>query len=424
MLPPTIPAILRGDNLEILRGYPPEFVDLAYLDPPFFTGKNQTLLDRTLSDSEDARLSFRDAWGDHNEYLEWVCLRLLEIHRVLKPTGSVFLHCDWHASHLLRVVLDEIFHPEQFRGEIIWYYRRWTNTLRTFQRAHQTIYFYSKTGSYKFNPLYEDYSFTTNIDQIWQKRGRSDNGKCVTVTGEDGAYVPLGEEKPGVPMRDVWEIPYLNPRAKERTGWPTQKPIELLRRIILACTNEGDVVLDPVCGSGSALVAAKALGRRWIGIDSSDEAIEITKRRLASKENPFARDSHHMPYRLSRFLKLPRAAKVQHIASLLGMHVVRRNGNIDGFLKKNVAGTAVAVRYVDSDRPAEPIRNFVRAAAKKRSKFAIVVMPQATKEEQQQLEKLSSDPVRVVVCAYEDITKRTLDAEAMIYDRQVTLGLG
>lgn len=424
MILPTIPALLKGDNLEILKGFPAEFIDLAYLDPPFFTGENQTLFDRTLSDTEGAQLSFRDVWANHEEYLEWIRLRLQEVWRVLKPTGSVFLHCDWHASHLLRIVLDEIFHPNQFRGEIIWYYKRWTNTLRRFQRTHQTIYFYSKTDSYKFNHLYEDYSLTTNIDQIWQKRGRDKNGKCITVTGKDGDYVPLGEEKLGVPMRDVWEIPYLNPRAKERTGWPTQKPLELLRRIMLACTDEGDLVLDPVCGSGTTLLAAKAVGRQWIGIDSSEEAIEITKRRLALKWNPFDQTNHHTPYRLSRFLKLSRAAKIQHIAISFNMNIAQRNANLDGFLKKTFDGANVAVRYVEGDEPIDIISKFVQAAQKKQSKVGIVVMPQATEKEKDHLQKLFQEPVKIFVFTYEDICRKTFNVEDIIYDRQLTLSFG
>jgi site-specific DNA-methyltransferase (adenine-specific) len=421
---PAIPALLKGDNLEFLRGFPDEFVDLAYLDPPFFTGKNQTLFDRTLYATEGAQLSFRDVWASHEEYLEWIRLRLQEVWRVLKPTGSVFLHCDWHASHLLRIVLDEIFRPDQFRSEIIWCYKRWTNTLRKFQPAHQTIYFYSKTDRYTFNLFYEDYSLTTNIDQIWQKRGRDKNGKCITVTGEDGDYVPLGEEKPGVPWRDVWEIPYLNPRAKERTGWPTQKPLELLRRIILACTEEGDLVLDPVCGSGTTLVAAKALGRQWIGIDSSEEAIEIASRRLASTHNPFDQTSHHTPYRLSRFLKLSKTAKIQHLANLLNMNIVQRNANLDGFLRKTFLHANVPVRYVEGDQPVAIIRQFVQAALKKQSKLGIVVMPQATEKEKDQLQKLFQEPVKILVFSYQDICRRTFNVEDFIDDRQITLNFG
>lgn len=421
---PTIPVLLKGDNLEILRSFPAEFVDLAYLDPPFFTRKNQTLFDRTLTDTEGAQLSFRDVWVNHKEYLEWIRRRLQEVRRVLKPTGSVFLHCDWHASHLLRIELDEIFHSDQFRGEIIWYYKRWTNSLRTFQRTHQIIYFYSKTDSYKFNPLYEDYSLTTNIDQIWQKRGRDENGKCITVSSKDGDHIPLGKEKLGVPMRDVWEIPYLNPRAKERTGWPTQKPLELLRRIILTSTDERDLILDPVCGSGTTLVAAKALRRQWIGIDSSEEAIEISKRRLTSKRNPFDQINHRKPYRLSRFLKLSRTSKIQHIGALLNMNIVQRNANLDGFLKKTFGGANIAVRYVEGDEPIDIISQFVQAGEKKQSKVGIVIMPRATEKEKDKLQKLFQKPVKIFVFSYEDIFRKTFNVENIVYDSQIALNFG
>jgi site-specific DNA-methyltransferase (adenine-specific) len=421
---PTLPALLEGENLEILKTFPSGFVDMAYLDPPFFTGKEQKLFDRTLSNDEGTQLSFRDIWENHEEYLEWVRPRLQEIRRVLKPTGSVFLHCDWHASHLLRIELDEIFGPDQFRAEIIWYYKRWTNSLRAFQKAHQTIYFYSKTEDYKFNILYEDYSLTTNIDQIWQKRGRDKNGKCITVTRKNGDYMPLGKEKRGVPMRDVWEIPYLNPRAKERTGWPTQKPLELLRRIILASTDEGDVVLDPVCGSGTTLVAAKALKRQWIGIDLEENAIKISKQRLESKYNPFDQINHHMPYQMSQFLKLPRSAKIQHIAALLDMNIVQRNANLDGFLKKPLHGTNVPVRYVGSDEPVDSIEKFVETAEKKQSNVGIVVIPQATKEEKSRLQRLFQRPVKIFVFTYKDIRKKTFNLEDIVYDSQTTLDFG
>ncbi len=420
-----VDVLHHGDNLEIMRMLiPDDSVDLVYLDPPFFTGKSQSSIDRTLSTGEDDQLSFSDVWASHEEYLEWIRTRLQEVHRALRPSGSVFLHCDWHASHLLRVELDQIFHPAQFRGEIIWYYKRWTNTLRTFQRAHQSILFYSKTASYKFNPLYEDYSFTTNIEQIWQRRGRAGNGKSITITGDDGRYVPLGHDKPGVPMRDVWEIPYLNPRAKERTGWPTQKPVELLRRIVLACTDEGDVVLDPVCGSGTTLVAAKALGRHWIGIDCSPEAIEISRRRLASRQGPFASELHHAPYRLARFLDLPRGEKLQHIGRLIGMHVVQRNANLDGLLKRAVDGAHVPVRYVDNREPAKTISRFVHTAKNMQAKVGIVILPRVMEEEKNRLEERFHEPVRVIVLTYEDITRKGFRPEGVLLERQAALDIG
>lgn len=222
-------------------------------------------------------------------------------------------------------------------------------------------------------------------------------------------------------MRDVWEIPYLNPKAKERTGWPTQKPLELLRRIILTSTDEGDIILDPVCGSGTTLVAAKALGRQWIGIDSSKDAIEISKQRLASKSNPFKQGNHHMPYQMSQFLKLPRVEKIQHIAALLDMNIVQRNTNLDGFLKKPLHGTNVPVRYVESDEPIDAIERFIRSAEKKQSKVGIVVMPRATKEEKRRLQKLFQGPVKILIFAYRDIRRKTFNLEEIVYGPQIIL---
>lgn len=420
---PKVPALLEGDNLQILKGFPDEFVDLVYMDPPFFTGKQQRLFDRSLHPSPGARLSFCDVWVSNGEYLEWVRIRLAELRRVLKQTGSLFLHCDWHASHLLRVVLDEVFGAEQFRSEVIWYYKRWTNGLRSLQRAHQTIYFYSRSDQYKFNVIYEDYSLATNIDQIWQKRTRDADGKCVTANAADGSYIPLRRHKAGVPMRDVWEIPYINPRAKERTGWPTQKPVELLRRVILLATDEGDLVLDPVCGSGTALVAAKALGRQWIGIDSSPEAIHIADRRLLSSSDAFSESSHHRPYRLSRFLGLSRHDKIRHIAELLDVNIAHRNGNLDGFLRRPLQGAHAAFRLVDEDDPARAIARFAQAAQEKHCTVGVVVIPVVTEAERQHLQDRSRGSIRVVILSYDDLCRGGSDIERALNARQVSLDL-
>ena len=200
--------------------------------------------------------------------------RLIELKRVLKKSGSIFLHCDSSASHYLKVLMDEVFGENNFQNEIIWTYRRWSNSRKGLLPAHQTIFFYSKSNRFSFNYEYGEYSPTTNLDQILQERERNDCGKSIYKRGDDGTVV-LAKEKKGVPISDVWEIPFLNPKAKERTGYPTQKPIELLERIIRISTNEGDCVLDPFCGSGTTLVAAKLLGRKYIGIDTNPDAIEL-----------------------------------------------------------------------------------------------------------------------------------------------------
>ena len=186
--------------------------------------------------------------------------------------------------------------------------------------------------------MYGSYSPTTNIDQILQERERDSSGKAVYKRDENGNIV-AAKEKKGVPISDVWEIPFLNPKAKERTGYPTQKPIELLDRIIKISTDEGDCVLDPFCGSGTTLVSAKLLGRDYIGIDINKDAIEISEKRLAE------------PYKTtSILLKVGENAyktKSEDELSILRQfecEIVQRNKGIDAFLKKHYLGCPVAIR--------------------------------------------------------------------------------
>ncbi len=197
-----------------------DLVDLIYLDPPFFSQKQQK-----LSDAGGNQYEFSDSWNSRDDYLEFIEIRLLEMRRILKDTGNLFLHCDASASHYLKIILDEVFGEENFRSEIIWTYKRWSNSQKGLLPNHQTIFYYTKSDNYKFNKLYGDYSATTNIDQILQQRERNSLGKAVYKRDEKGEPVPAKEKK-GVPLPDVWEIPFLNPKAKERTGYPTQQPLE------------------------------------------------------------------------------------------------------------------------------------------------------------------------------------------------------
>lgn len=267
--------IINDDCLAALRTLPSASVDMVYLDPPFFSQKRHT-----LSDRQGKTYEFSDVWESRKDYLLFLKVRLQEMKRALKATGTLFLHCDSSASHYLRVVLDEVFGEENFRSEIIWTYKRWSNAKRGLLDAHQTIFFYSKGSGFKFNTFYGDYSPATNVDQILQQRERDDDGKVRYKRDVSGRVVGSGEKK-GVPLSDVWDIPFLNPKAKERTGYPTQKPMLLLERIIDISTDEDDTVLDPFCGSGTTLAAAKLKGRKFIGIDVNPEATALTERRLA-----------------------------------------------------------------------------------------------------------------------------------------------
>lgn len=268
--------LICGDNLEELAKLPKESVDLIYIDPPFFSNRYYEVI---WGDEAEMR-SFRDRWeGGIEHYISWMKPRVEELHRVLKPTGSMYLHCDWHASHRLRLLMDKIFEERNFRNEIIWSYKRWTAVADRFQRLHDIIYFYTKSDKYTFNTQYEPYREWLEKDYGYvDERGR--RWRWHTVKGKR-YKVYLKDAKQGVKMGDVWSIPPIGSTAKERLGYPTQKPERLLEIIIKASSNKGDIVLDAFCGCGTTLAVAQRLGRHWIGIDISPTAIKLVERRLA-----------------------------------------------------------------------------------------------------------------------------------------------
>ncbi len=338
-------------------------IDMIYLDPPFYTQKKQS-----LSDSKGNKYEFSDVWDSLDEYINFMRQRIVEMKRLLKPTGSIFLHCGTSASHHLRLLLDDILGCESFRSEIIWSYKRWSNSRNGLLPGHQTIFYYTKTQNYNFNTLYGEYSATTNVDQILQERERDITGKAVYKRDNSGVIVEAKEKK-GVPISDVWDIPFLNPKAKERTGYPTQKPIELLERIIKISTNEGDTILDPFCGSGTTLVSAKLLNRNYIGIDINEDAVQITKSRLESPQKT-----------TSILLKIGENAyktKTEDELSVLRQFdcdIVQRNRGIDAFLKKHYLGHPVAIKIQRSDEKfVDALSLLEQASKKKKCSFAILI---------------------------------------------------
>jgi len=268
-------AIYEGDNLEILSKFPDKSVDLIYADPPFFSNKHYEVI---WDDGAEIR-SFQDRWkGGIEHYITWMEPRLRECHRVLKDTGSMYLHCDLHANAHLRILMDKIFDEKNFRNEIVWYYSTCGRPKNAFPSKHDTIFFYAKSSSTKFYadqvkiPYTENYIKThfPDADEKGKKiRKRFDAGKWRIYQADEG-MVP----------NDVWEIPYVNSMSSERLGYPTQKPLKLLEPIINASSKKGDIVLDPFCGCGTTLVAAQKLNRRWIGIDVSPTACKLMKKRL------------------------------------------------------------------------------------------------------------------------------------------------
>ncbi|WP_255474012.1 site-specific DNA-methyltransferase [Prolixibacter sp. SD074] len=250
----------------------------------------------------------------------------------------MFLHCDKTASHYVRVALDKVFGMNNFQSEIVWNYKRWSNSKKGLLNTHQVIYFYSKTSDFKFNQIYTDYSPTTNIDQILQERERDKNGKSIYKKDEDGNIV-LAKGKKGVPLSDVWDIPYLNPKAKERVGYPTQKPVSLLQQIIKLCTNEEDVVLDPFCGSGTTCVAAKLLNRVYMGIDLSTDAVELANNRL---KELVVSESNLVKNGVESYVG--KTDKELALLKSIGAIPVQRNVGIDGFLQQQINGKPIPIR--------------------------------------------------------------------------------
>ena len=361
--------IYHGNCVEKLKEIEANKVDLIYFDPPFFTQRKHSLTNKDNSKTYE----FDDKYNSIEEYLELVENVLLESKRVLKNTGSVFLHCDKTASHNIRVVMDKIFGRENFQSEIIWSYKRWSNAKKGLLNAHQVIFFYSKTQDFKFNTLYTDYSATTNLDQILQDRERNENGKSVYKKDENGNVV-LGKEKKGVPLSDVWEIPYLNPKAKERTGYPTQKPVLLLNQILNIVTDEGDLGVDPFCGSGTTCVSAISLKRQFIGIDISKDAVELANSRL---EEMVISESNLLNKGTSEYQE--KTEKELAILQNINAFPVQRNSGIDGFLKDHFEGMPVPVKIQGEYETIEDaIEKLEKASYGKDYKMKILIQTRET----------------------------------------------
>ncbi len=377
--------VLQGDCLSVLKEFPSNIIDLVYLDPPFFTQSRQSLKSKSLRE-----YSFTDNWDSIEQYIDFLCERLREIRRVMKDKSTIFFHCDRNASHHIRILLDQVFGYEQFISEIIWTYRRWSTSKRSLLGSHQTIFMYAKTANYTFNEMYQEYSETTNLDQILQRRKRDQHGKSVYVTDSEGRTVLNGPKK-GVPMSDTWEIPYLNPKARERCGYPTQKPLQLLERIVLLASNEKDLILDPFCGSGTTLVAAKLLNRNFLGIDSSREAVELSNQRI---QNPIRSESKLLQAGRDAYKNLPE--NVVDILGALPVKLVQRNSGIDAiydhFLNEKPIVLRVQRTGEDLTDAAEKLQ---RAGRKKGAAFLILIRTEEINQ-QKTFVDVFPDDVRVV----------------------------
>ncbi len=355
----------QGDCRTVLPALEAGSVRLVYLDPPFFTQKVHRLGTR----DRRREYAFSDLWSGHEEYAAFLHECLAELWRVLSPDGSLFFHCDRRSAHIARAALDRVFGAHQFRSEIIWMYRRWSNGSRALLPSHQTLYLYGKGDTYVFNPVYVDYSPATNVDQILQRRARDAHGKAVYARDASGGVVAAGVKK-GVPLGDVWDIPYLNPKARERVGYPTQKPILLLERIIRLASEPGDLVLDPCCGSGTTLVAAHLLGRRSLGIDVSREAVLLSQARLV---DPIKTHSALLSKGRDAYRQVDESALAE--LAELDLIPVQRNKGMDAILRQQYGGCPVALRVQrPSESALEAAELLARAGQSKNCKLMILML--------------------------------------------------
>jgi len=266
--------LILGDNLEIMRRMESETIDLIYLDPPFFSNRNYEVL---WGDEGEIR-SFQDRWsGGVDHYIGWLKERVAEMHRLLKPTGSIYLHCDWHADAYIRVyILDKIFGDNNFVAEIVWNYSWGVRTPKRWNRKHDIIFHYSKTCN----------KFIFNANDVLESRVMSESTK--KRLEYSGAMIKdhnkRGDSELALPT-DVWYIATINAMSKERIGYPTQKPEELLKKIILASSNENEIIFDPFVGGGTTIAVAEKLNRKWIGIDQSVQAVKVTEFRVNILQN-------------------------------------------------------------------------------------------------------------------------------------------
>ena len=345
-------TIFTGDNLPIMRGMNSASVDLIYLDPPFNSNANYA----APIGSEAAGAEFKDTWtlndvdaawldlieakhpalnrvihaamtDSDKSYLIYMAVRLIEMHRILKPTGSIYLHCDPTMSHYLKLAMDAVFGKRNFLNEIVWKRTTAHNDSAIYGCIHDTILYYSKGDSPTLNEQYQPYSDEylkrykhtdengkryldrdltagslsgggyqyewNGITKIWRcpfttMQEYHKSGKLYYTRTGTPRLKQFLDDMPGVPVQDVWiDIPPINSQAKERVGYPTQKPLALLDRIIKASSNEGDLVFDPFCGCATTLVAADRLQRDWIGVDISAKAAELVVERIKEDQRMF-----------------------------------------------------------------------------------------------------------------------------------------
>lgn len=430
-----------GDNLEWLRNhdaFPNESIDLIYLDPPFNSKADYNVIFTEPGGEKKSQAqiqAFDDSWHwekeaaanaiteltttrpDIVEFVEWLgerrdkkststaaylsmmAVRLIELHRVLKPTGSIYLHCDTTASHYLKILQDQIFGADTFRNEIVWKRTSAHSDSGVFGNAHDVLLYYSKGKEFTHNKQYQlyDEGYIASHYRMKDEKGRLYRTSDLTAMGLSGGgytyewngvtklwrcpietmkqleakgrirytktggaeYIRYLDEMPGMPAQDVWDdIAPINSQAQERLGYQTQKPTALLERIIQASSNEGDIILDPFCGCGTTISTAQKLKRRWIGIDVTWLAIDLIEKRLEHSFGKAIKKTYEVkgsPTDEASAEALARKNKKEFevwAISLVGAQSREHDGGVDGlfgFIEKDRKQRKVLVQVKGGD---------------------------------------------------------------------------
>ena len=345
---------------------------LIYIDPPFDVGADFSM-DIKIGDGEDEEsftkkpsvieeIAYRDTWGKGaDSFIAMIYERLKLMHDLLAEDGSIYVHCDWRVSTFMRMSLDEIFGKDNFRNEIIWYYSTLGRPDDRFAQKHDTIFYYGKSDKTFFNqkgakvPYSDEYiksHFRDKDDEGRVCRKRFDAGKWRIYYPEEG-MIP----------NDVWEIPYENSMSKERLDYPTQKPTALLNRIIKSSSNEGDLIADFFCGSGTTLAVAEKLGRKWIGSDLGKFGIHTSRKRMIGVQRELKKESKN--FRAFEILNVGRYERENFLATNNDLRAEEKSKQAERKEKE-------FVKLILSAYKAEPVESFVNVIGKKRDRLVAV----------------------------------------------------
>ena len=346
-------TIYQGDNLPIMKELESGKIDMIYIDPPFCA---QSVFKGKAFGNEDNAPEFNDLWGGGvNSYIHWLKPRLRECHRLLSSKGVFCLHLDQNSVHYAKIELDKIFGYKNFVNDIIWWYGGAAKISNKFPQKFDTILIYSKENKHTFNPIFEptpDYLLKRarkdNDGRLWVDQRLGVKGETLEKLRKEGRTFKTksgGErrkqfldEMQGKPIQNVWTLPIINSQAKERLGYPTQKPLALLDRLIKAFTNKGDLVGDFFCGCGTTTSSAQNLGRAWVGGDISKDAIKVIKDRMKNDHN--LRIKILKPNQLSTkdVMRLDPFEFESHVVSLIGQPNLKQRGDggVDGYTYDHV----------------------------------------------------------------------------------------